>query len=89
MMRHIEPNLNPPDYDDGVTYLQEEVLGFLEEHTLLPSIINDQICELVIFYEKHSDGEMDDFHYREDLAEKLHSMSVQVSKSIETHHSKK
>lgn len=83
MMRHIEPNLNPPDCDDGVTELQEEIGIWLEANTLLPSIINDQIMELVAFYEGHCDSGPTDPAYRAALAERLADMSVRVSKDLQ------
>lgn len=41
----------PWDEDDGVTQLQEDVLGLLEEAGI-PSSVNDQICRLIEQAEK-------------------------------------
>jgi len=72
-MRHIEPNLNPPDYEAPISDLEEEVLGFLEEKTLLPTVINDQIVGLVNFFEK-TDADTE-ARYARKLAERLRDMA--------------
>lgn len=79
MSRFIEPNLNPPDYDDGVTELQEAVLGVLEEN-LLPEILNDRICELVVFHERLGGDPQPVHSYAFHLAIKLRAMADEMEK---------
>lgn len=78
----IEPRNPFETADDGVTDLQELVGGFLEEKTPLPEIINDQVCELVRFYEEVMPDYQGDWHFAKDLAAKLSDMSIAISKKI-------
>lgn len=58
MSRFIEPNLNPPDYDDGVTELQEEV-GQLLEDANMPTATVDAIMKLIAEAERAKAAEAD------------------------------
>lgn len=69
---------SPPEVDDGVTDLQERVLGFLEDQTSLPTIINDQVNALVVFYEK-TRPEVDEV-YLICLASELRRMAAKIDK---------
>lgn len=80
----IEP-CNPfENADDGVTELQEKVGQFLEENTPLPEIVNDQINELIRFYEEivPTPVYQGDYHFAKDLAAKLVDMSVAINKKL-------
>jgi hypothetical protein len=79
----MEEKRNPFETaDDGVTDLQERVGMFLEAETPLPSIINDQVNELVRFYEEAMEDHKGDFYFSKDLAAKLVDMSVAINKKL-------
>jgi hypothetical protein len=78
----IEPRNPFETADDGVTDLQEKVGMFLEAETPFPSIINDQVNELVRFYEEAMEDYKGDFHFAKDLAAKLVDMSVGINKML-------
>jgi hypothetical protein len=81
-MSQIKGAPTPPDVDDGVTDLQEKVLGFLEDQTPLPTIINDQVSALVRFYEEAMEDYQGDYHFAKDLAAQLVDMSVAINKNL-------
>lgn len=72
----------PGEEDDGVTDLQEAVLGFLEDETMLPSVLNDQIVELVMFHERQ-DG-IDHSDYRHALVTHLRAMAGKLARQAPT-----